>query len=381
MPTLHADRVAASYVYYDAQTDDARLTLAVARTAADYGAAVANYTRLVDFEKGPDGRVHRRAGRSPTATRSTCGRSLVVNATGVWSDDVRALDEGTHPSSIRPAKGVHITVPWSLVQNQIAAVIPVPKDKRSVFVVPWGGEAGDHKFTYIGTTDTDYDGSIDDPQITPDDVEYLLRAINGAVTTTITEADILGTWAGPAAARARRDERAHRRPFPPSFGARLGERRDHGHRRQAHDVPPHGSRHRRRRGEGARRPGPATEPDQARAPARRVGMGLGRRCRPSSRRATAATRARCSRCLRADADARRADRARSPLLPKAEVVYAAPIGDGPHRRRRAVPPHPRPPARARRVVGRGRPTSRRSWRRSWVGAKPSATARSSTTGR
>jgi glycerol-3-phosphate dehydrogenase len=65
-----------------------------------------------------------------------------------------------------------------------------------VFVVPWGGEAGDHKFTYIGTTDTDYDGSIDDPQITPTDVEYLLRAINGAVTTTITEADILGTWAG-----------------------------------------------------------------------------------------------------------------------------------------------------------------------------------------
>jgi glycerol-3-phosphate dehydrogenase len=91
---------------------------------------------------------------------------------------------------------VHITVPWSLVQNKIAAVIPVPKDRRSVFVVPWGGEGGDHRFTYIGTTDTDYDGSIDDPQITPDDVQYLLRAINGAVTTTIAETDILGTWAG-----------------------------------------------------------------------------------------------------------------------------------------------------------------------------------------
>ena len=122
--------------------------------------------------------------------------SVVVNATGVWSDDVRALDEGTHPSSIRPAKGVHITVPWSLVQNQIAVVIPVPKDRRSVFVVPWGGEGGDHKFTYIGTTDTDYDGPVDDPQITPVDVAYLLSAINAAVTTTITESDILGTWAG-----------------------------------------------------------------------------------------------------------------------------------------------------------------------------------------
>ena len=195
MPTLHADNVAASYVYYDAQTDDARLTLAVARTAADYGAAIANYARLVELDKGADGHVR---GARVVADGQTIEvqANLVVNATGVWSDDVRALDEGTHPSSIRPAKGVHITVPWSLVQNKIAAVIPVPKDRRSVFVVPWGGVAGDHRFTYIGTTDTDYDGPVDDPQITPDDVEYLLRAINAAVTTTISKSDILGTWAG-----------------------------------------------------------------------------------------------------------------------------------------------------------------------------------------
>jgi glycerol-3-phosphate dehydrogenase len=195
MPTLHADRVAASYIYYDAQTDDARLTLAVARTAADYGAAVANYARLTGLDKGTDGRV--RAARVVADGETIEVRAdIVVNATGVWSDDIRALDEGTHPSSIRPAKGVHITVPWSLVQNRIAVVIPVPKDRRSVFVVPWGGEGGDHRFTYIGTTDTDYDGSVDDPQITPDDVEYLLRAINNAVTTTVAPADILGTWAG-----------------------------------------------------------------------------------------------------------------------------------------------------------------------------------------
>src|SRR5205823_10028090 len=131
-------------------------------------------------------------------------------ATGVWADDVRALDEGTHPSSIRPAKGIHITVPWSLVRNEIAAVIPVAKDRRSVFVVPWGGEGGPHRFTYIGTTDTDYDGPLDNPQITPDDVAYLLRAINGAVTTTITEADILGTWAGlrPLVAAAKSERTA-----------------------------------------------------------------------------------------------------------------------------------------------------------------------------
>jgi glycerol-3-phosphate dehydrogenase len=66
-----------------------------------------------------------------------------------------------------------------------------------VFVVPWGERAdGDFDFTYIGTTDTDYEGPLDDPQCTPDDIAYLLRAINASVTTTITEQDVLGTWAG-----------------------------------------------------------------------------------------------------------------------------------------------------------------------------------------
>jgi glycerol-3-phosphate dehydrogenase len=156
---------------------------------------VANYTNLVGLDKSADGRVQTARVVADGQTIDVRA-SVVVNATGVWSDDVRALDEGTHPSSIRPAKGVHITVPWSLVQNRIAVVIPVPKDRRSVFVVPWGGEGGDHEFTYIGTTDTDYDGPVDDPQITPADVTYLLGAINAAVTTTITESDILGTWAG-----------------------------------------------------------------------------------------------------------------------------------------------------------------------------------------
>ena len=95
----------------------------------------------------------------PTAAAFTVRARTVVNAAGVFSDDVRALDEGTHPHSIRPAKGIHITVPWEKVRNDIAAIVPVPKDRRSIFVVPWGD------LTYIGTTDTDYDGPIDDPAV------------------------------------------------------------------------------------------------------------------------------------------------------------------------------------------------------------------------
>ena len=136
MPTIPEDRLAGAYLYYDAAADDARLTLALARTAAlDHGAVVANHTGVVAL-------LHE-AGRVVGATVEADGRRIdvraraVVNAAGVWSDEVRTLDEGGDPDSIRPAKGIHITVPWSKVRNDIAVVVPVPKDKRSVFVVPW----------------------------------------------------------------------------------------------------------------------------------------------------------------------------------------------------------------------------------------------------
>jgi glycerol-3-phosphate dehydrogenase len=115
----------------------------------------------------------------------------------VWSDEVRTLDEGADPDSIRPAKGVHITVPWDKVRNDIAVVIPVPKDRRSLFVVPWGRRGdGTFEHAYIGTTDTDYRGSIDDPQCTKDDIDYVLKALNASITTGVTQADITGVWAG-----------------------------------------------------------------------------------------------------------------------------------------------------------------------------------------
>ena len=195
MPTLPREKLASSYLYYDAQADDARLTLTLARTAAiDFGAAVVNGARVVEILKGADGKAIgarvEAADDQGTVIQIDVHADAVVNAAGVWSDDIRSFDEGTHPNSIRPAKGIHITVPWSKVRNDIAVVVPVRSDKRSVFVVPWGD------FTYIGTTDTDYDGPIDDPQCTPEDIAYLLGAMNDAMTVELTEADILGTWAG-----------------------------------------------------------------------------------------------------------------------------------------------------------------------------------------
>jgi glycerol-3-phosphate dehydrogenase len=190
MPTLPRDRLAPSYLYYDAQADDARLTLTIARTAViEHGAAVANGCTVRAIRKDERGRA---CGATIEADGETfdISASAVVNAGGVWADDVRALDEPRHPHSIRPAKGIHITVPWSKVRNDIAVVVPVPKDRRSVFVVPWGD------LTYVGTTDTDYDGPVDDPQCTADDIDYLLGALNHSMTSSVAREDIVGTWAG-----------------------------------------------------------------------------------------------------------------------------------------------------------------------------------------
>ena len=197
LPTMPADRLAYGYLYYDAQVDDARLTLAVARTAASLGAAVATYAPVVALRTDAGGRVNG-ATVEADGRRIDIDARVVVNATGVWTDDILAMTAGgTHQPTVRPAKGVHVTVPWEKVRNDIAVVIPVPKDRRSLFLVPWLPKGdGTFELTYIGTTDTDYDGPLDDPVCTHDDVAYVLRALNASVTTGVTEADVVATWAG-----------------------------------------------------------------------------------------------------------------------------------------------------------------------------------------
>ena len=196
LPTLNTDHLVAGFLYFDARADDARLTLTVARTAAiEYGAVMANYTPVVRLLSAVDGTV-RGAMVQPEpgddASAFEVRAKVVVNATGVWADSVRALDEGTRPQSIRPAKGVHVTVPADRLPCDIAAVIPVPEDRRSIFVVSWPGT----DLVYLGTTDTAYTGPLDDPACTPEDVDYLLDAANNVTTSRLTREDVTGVWAG-----------------------------------------------------------------------------------------------------------------------------------------------------------------------------------------
>ncbi len=197
-PALRTDRLVASFLYWDAQSDDARLTLALARTAARQGAVLANYAPVETLtEEG--GRVN--GARLADGTRIRA--KAVINAGGVWSEEVARLAgaDSTIPVSIRPAKGIHLAVPAAKLPCDYAAVLTVPGDKRSIFVVPWAadeapGPAAPGRYTYLGTTDTDYDGPLDNPQCTTADVEYILNAVNTWTSAGLTPSDVTGTWAG-----------------------------------------------------------------------------------------------------------------------------------------------------------------------------------------
>jgi glycerol-3-phosphate dehydrogenase len=195
-PTLRADRLSSGYVYYDATADDARLTLAIARTAARHGAVVVNRCRVTALTRRDDGTID--GATVDTGAGTTDVRAdVVVSATGVWADEIQRLADERHASTLRPAKGVHLTVPWRLVRNRIAVIVSVPKDKRSLFLVPWGPRPdGTFDHCYVGTTDTDFAGGVDDAHTDAVDIDYVLRAVNHSLTTTITRDDVTGVWAG-----------------------------------------------------------------------------------------------------------------------------------------------------------------------------------------
>ena len=196
LPTLRTDTLVDAFLYYDAQTDDARLTLALARTAAcDHGACVVNHARVISLTKDAAGQVDGAVLAGDGCDGMTVRARCVVNATGVWADELRSLDTPGSPRRIRPAKGIHLTVPSSALPCDVAAVVTAA-DKRSIFVIPWGAADGGVPLTYLGTTDTDYDGPVDDPQCTAEDVAYVLDTINRWISRTLTPQDVVGTWAG-----------------------------------------------------------------------------------------------------------------------------------------------------------------------------------------
>ncbi len=255
-PALRTDRLAAAFLYWDAQADDARLTLALARTAAAYGATLANYAPVTKL-LGPDGRIC----GAQLADGTEVAARVVVNAGGVWSERVARMapDTGTNPVAIRPAKGIHLAVPAAKLPCDYASVLVVPGDRRSIFVVPWAADEldglpkGPGRYTYLGTTDTDYVGPLDDPQCTVEDTEYMLNAVNAWTTAALRTGDVSGAWAGLRPLVSDAQTARSRGHVPAPYGHHLCRRAGDGDGWQADDVPADGGRHRQHGGRGSGR--------------------------------------------------------------------------------------------------------------------------------
>jgi glycerol-3-phosphate dehydrogenase len=188
-PCVKTEGLTDAFIYYDAQTDDSRLTATVVRTAALHGALVANYVEVVGFAFR-DGKIEAAMVRDRLGgVELTVKARTVVNAAGVFADRIEEM-AGAPGVSIQPAKGVHLTVSReALRMDRHAIVLPETEDGRLLFLVPWGSRVA------IGTTDT-AGGDIDNPLADDNDIDYILRHVNRYMNCRLERGDVISAWAG-----------------------------------------------------------------------------------------------------------------------------------------------------------------------------------------
>ncbi len=177
--------------YFDAAVDDARLTLLTARSAHELGAVVANYVEAIGLLKAGSRLVGAQAHETLSGKEFEVRARVVVNAAGPWVDRVLGLDAPVARPMLRPTKGAHLIVPRARLPVCDAVVLRSPRDRRPLFVIPWG------EFTIVGTTDTDYAGRPEDVAADGDDCAYLLEAVQALMPQARVEAsDVISAYAG-----------------------------------------------------------------------------------------------------------------------------------------------------------------------------------------
>ncbi|BAX91292.1 glycerol-3-phosphate dehydrogenase/oxidase [Mycobacterium shigaense] len=174
--------------YYDTVVDDARHTMTVARTAAHYGAVVRCSTQVVALLREGDRVIGVRVRDSEDGSIAEVRGHVVVNATGVWTDEIQALSKQRGRFQVRASKGVHIVVPRDRIVSDVAIILRT--EKSVMFVIPWGSH------WIIGTTDTDWNLDLAHPAATKADIDYILQTVNTVLATPLTHADIDGVYAG-----------------------------------------------------------------------------------------------------------------------------------------------------------------------------------------
>ncbi len=174
--------------FYEGQVDDARHTMMISRTAASYGALCVNSTRVTEFLREGDRVVGVKVTDLETGHQFTVRAREVINAAGVWTDEIQKMVGGRGQFQVRASKGVHLVVPRNRINS--ATGIITQTEKSLLFIIPWGSH------WIIGTTDTDWDLDLAHPAASRTDIDYLLEHANTLLQDPLTREDVVGVYAG-----------------------------------------------------------------------------------------------------------------------------------------------------------------------------------------
>jgi glycerol-3-phosphate dehydrogenase len=187
-PSLRREALTGALLYYDAQADDARHTMTTVRTAAAYGATVLSSARVVDLLRAGERVVGAVVEDVETGERVEVHSSVVINCTGVWTDDIQTMAGGRGRFHVRASKGVHIVVARDRINSESGLILRT--EKSVLFVIPWGTH------WIIGTTDTPWELDRAHPAATRADIDYILEHLNAVLNVPLTHDDIQGVYAG-----------------------------------------------------------------------------------------------------------------------------------------------------------------------------------------
>jgi glycerol-3-phosphate dehydrogenase len=191
LPAIAPRQPTGGYLFYDCQTDDARLVLTVLAEAERFGAICANRLEVIELADRDDRTAGVRVRDTESGEEFAVAADNVINATGVWADRIRPdeLHSEAEVPTIRPSRGTHITLSHADLPLVAGAIVPAGEG-RSIFALPWLGRS------LIGTTDRDYEGDIDHVRPSAADIEYLLEATNSFFASSLTPAEVTGAYAG-----------------------------------------------------------------------------------------------------------------------------------------------------------------------------------------
>jgi glycerol-3-phosphate dehydrogenase len=191
LPNIRQDGLRGGVVYHDGQFDDARLLIALMATAAEHGATVVNYAPVVELTRDADGFVNGVVGVDRESDeRFTAEANVVINATGIFTDELRRMADPDAPAMLAPSQGIHLVFDQSFLSADSAIMVPHTADGRVLFAIPW------HGHTLVGTTDTPIDGPSYEPAPFEHEIQFVLDTAGQYLSHPPQRKDILSAFVG-----------------------------------------------------------------------------------------------------------------------------------------------------------------------------------------